>query len=412
MAETTHTLKIKTVLDTAQVKAQLAGLNASSAGTGPGVDNSIKLDNAINKLIATLNGLPSKLNAAQNSPKADSKFLNNSTIRRIISVYGVHQIGGIANQLAETGGDQQTISQTKGLVNTVQYMAGGMAFGGAPGALVGGIIGLLNASIDSWIEKLKESEQALDNWNKYVEGFSSLRKNWNNTKENDQFSTRLKGLAISENLPSLKSLKDQLQKQKDEISANLDKMTKSAGDQYGLNLIKESEEKFARIASRLSQVTSLVEQIENKKEQEQKQQERESKRFKDAISDFASDEDFADAIKNGNVQNLQDQMTAAAQAALKATTLEDFQKNVANFKRYRDAVIDSYDSQNGFLNTFKAFNEAQRAGYEHLDFEGTTTIEDIVKDNLTRTNDYLSEIKRLVNDIKNKEVTDSTAKFG
>ena len=64
-----------------------------------------------------------------------------------------------------------------------------------------------------------------------------------------------------------------------------------------------------------------------------------------------------------------------------------------------------------WMSGFSSFNQSQQAGYEGLDFEGAIDIGDIVQDEVGRANKFLGEIKRIVNDIKNKK-QDTTATFG
>ena len=64
-----------------------------------------------------------------------------------------------------------------------------------------------------------------------------------------------------------------------------------------------------------------------------------------------------------------------------------------------------------WMSGFSSFNQSQKSGYEGLDFEGAIDIGDIVQDEVGKANKFLGEIKRIVNDIKNKK-QDTTATFG
>ena len=64
MATTTHNLKIKAVLDTSEIRSQLNGIRESNA-VGSGVNSSLDLNNAINRLIQALDKLPSNITREQ-----------------------------------------------------------------------------------------------------------------------------------------------------------------------------------------------------------------------------------------------------------------------------------------------------------------------------------------------------------
>ena len=73
-------------------------------------------------------------------------------------------------------------------------------------------------------------------------------------------------------------------------------------------------------------------------------------------------------------------------------------------------ILDGYKMPE-WMSGFSSFNQSQQAGYEGLDFEGEIDIVDIVQDEVGKANKFLGEIKRIVNDIKNKK-QDTTATFG
>ena len=73
-------------------------------------------------------------------------------------------------------------------------------------------------------------------------------------------------------------------------------------------------------------------------------------------------------------------------------------------------ILDGYKMPE-WMSGFSSFNQSQQAGYEGLDFEGAIDIGDIVQDEVGKANKFLGEIKRIVNDIKNKK-QDTTATFG
>ena len=64
MATTTHNLKIKAVLDTSEIKHQLNGIRESSP-VGSGLNSSLDLNNAINRLIQALDKLPTNITREQ-----------------------------------------------------------------------------------------------------------------------------------------------------------------------------------------------------------------------------------------------------------------------------------------------------------------------------------------------------------
>ena len=73
-------------------------------------------------------------------------------------------------------------------------------------------------------------------------------------------------------------------------------------------------------------------------------------------------------------------------------------------------ILDGYKMPE-WMSGFSSFNQSQKSGYESLDFEGAIDIGDIVQDEVGQANKFLGEIKRIVNDIKNKK-QDTTATFG
>ena len=104
MATTTHNLKIKAVLDTSEIRSQLNGIRESSP-VGGGVNSSLDLNNAINRLIQALDKLPSNISREQK--QSGGTNFNARAFAAFAMGYGINRVGNSFADLLEAKGYSQ-----------------------------------------------------------------------------------------------------------------------------------------------------------------------------------------------------------------------------------------------------------------------------------------------------------------
>ena len=165
MATTTHNLKIKAVLDTSEIRSQLNGIRESSP-VGSGVNSSLDLNNAINRLIQALDKLPTNITREQKQSGVASNF-NARAFAGFAVGYGINKIGNSFSELLEAKGYSKTDVVKSALTNIGTGAVAGAAFGPA-GAALGAAFGVATAAIDSWADSVKKSQDELEKWNSII----------------------------------------------------------------------------------------------------------------------------------------------------------------------------------------------------------------------------------------------------
>ena len=165
MATTTHNLKIKAVLDTSEIRSQLNGIRESNA-VGSGVNSSLDLNNAINRLIQALDKLPTNITREQKQSGVTSNF-NARAFAGFAVGYGINKIGNSFSELLEAKGYSKTDVVKSALTNIGTGAVAGAAFGPA-GAALGAAFGVATAAIDSWADSVKKSQDELEKWNTII----------------------------------------------------------------------------------------------------------------------------------------------------------------------------------------------------------------------------------------------------
>ena len=165
MATTTHNLKIKAVLDTSEIRSQLNGIRESNA-VGSGVNSSLDLNNAINRLIQALDKLPTNITREQKQSGVASNF-NARAFAGFAVGYGINKIGNSFSELLEEKGYSNTDVIKSALTNIGTGAVAGAAFGPA-GAALGAAFGVATAAIDSWADSVKKSQDELEKWNEII----------------------------------------------------------------------------------------------------------------------------------------------------------------------------------------------------------------------------------------------------
>lgn len=164
MATTTHNLKIKAVLDTSEIRSQLNGIRESNA-VGSGVNSSLDLNNAINRLIQALDKLPSNISREQK--QSGGTNFNARAFAAFAVGYGINKIGNSFSELLEAKGYSKTDVVKSALTNIGTGAVAGAAFGPA-GAALGTAFGVAVAAIDSWADSVKKSQDELEKWNSII----------------------------------------------------------------------------------------------------------------------------------------------------------------------------------------------------------------------------------------------------
>ena len=165
MATTTHNLKIKAVLDTSEIRGKLNGIRESSP-VGGGVNSSLDLSNAINRLIQALDKLPSNISREQKQSGVTQNF-NARAFAGFAVGYGINKIGNSFSKLLEEKGYSKTDVVKSALTNIGTGAVAGAAFGPA-GAALGAAFGVATAAIDSWADSVKKSQDELEKWNSII----------------------------------------------------------------------------------------------------------------------------------------------------------------------------------------------------------------------------------------------------
>ena len=164
MATTTHNLKIKAVLDTSEIRSQLNGIRESSP-VGSGLNSSLDLNNAINRLIQALDKLPSNISREQK--QSGGTNFNARAFAGFAVGYGINKIGNSFSELLEAKGYSKTDVVKSALTNIGTGAVAGAAFGPA-GAALGAAFGVATAAIDSWADSVKKSQDELEKWNSII----------------------------------------------------------------------------------------------------------------------------------------------------------------------------------------------------------------------------------------------------
>ena len=182
-----------------------------------------------------------------------------------------------------------------------------------------------------------------------------------------------------------------------------------------LKAIQKAQEEAKK---RAEEMTSLNQTISDQIESYERGEETESVRKMIKSGDFAqitSARKEQEQTAKSNKESYRDLLEQAANASTpegKEFFLEQAESAKGAWMQAQSLadILDVYKMPE-WMSGFSSFNQSQQAGYEGLDFEGAIDIGDIVQDEVGKANKFLGEIKRIVNDIKNKK-QDTTATFG
>ena len=484
MATTTHNLKIKAVLDTSEIKSQLNGIRESSP-VGSGVNSSLALNNAINRLIQALDKLPSNISREQKQSGVTSNF-NARAFAAFAIGYGVNRVGNSFADLLEAKGYSQAKTAQSALTNIGTGAVAGAAFGPA-GAALGASVGGLTAALDYWTSKLKESSQGIEEFNRKMSAAEGIERSQDKYLDSTYTRDFVKGALEKQDIDSLNTAKGysnqkRIQAIEQMTSLNAPELLsrkKAAEDR--LNWLQKNDSSNSEIEQLQTYIASLnvqidkaqkalelaqaadqeiaayeaaIAQIEAEKqrvaEQElkdfQKAQEEAKKRAEAMTSLNQTISDQIESYERGEeTESVRKMIKSGDFAQITSARKEQEQTAKSNKESYRDLLeqaanastpegkeffLEQAESAKGawmqaqsladildgykmpeWMSGFSSFNQSQQAGYEGLDFEGAIDIGDIVQDEVGKANKFLGEIKRIVNDIKNKK-QDTTATFG
>ena len=513
MATTTHNLKIKAVLDTSEIRGKLNGIRESNA-VGSGVNSSLDLNNAINRLIQALDKLPTNITREQKQSGVASNF-NARAFAAFAVGYGINKIGNSFSELLEAKGYSKTDVVRSALTNIGTGTVAGAAFGPA-GAALGAAFGVATAAIDSWADSVKKSQDELEKWNSIIKeaqktqqkessylternsreflsqaikrgDIDSLMQARQNAYQKNLSARELMGKDLPGLLEQRKSIEDQIKElepkqtrtvysqspstpggvvmekvQDQEVIQKVLDLKKKLEDlnssienrQSVLEVAQAADKEIAEIDAAIAQIEADKKQVaeqalkaqEDELKEIQKAQEEAKKRVELMTSLNQAISDQIESYERGEeTESVKKMIKSGDFAQITSARKEQEQTAKSNKESYRDLLeqaanastpegkeffLEQAESAKGawlqaqsladildgykmpeWMSGFSSFNQSQKSGYESLDFEGAIDIGDIVQDEVGRANKFLGEIKRIVNDIKNKK-QDTTAKFG
>ena len=483
MATTTHNLKIKAALDTSEIRSQLNGIRESNA-VGSGVNSSLDLNNAINRLIQALDKLPSNISREQK--QSGGTNFNARAFAAFAMGYGINKIGNSFADLLEAKGYSQAKTAQSALTNIGTGAVAGAAFGPA-GAALGASIGGLTAALDYWTSKLKESSQGIEEFNRKMSAAEGIERSQDKYLDSTYTRDFVKGALEKQDIDSLNTAKgysnqkriqaieqmtslntpellnrkkaaedrlkwlqkndssnseiEQLQTYIASLNVQIDKAQKA------LELAQAADQEIAAYEAAIAQIEAEKQRVaEQELKDFQKAQEEAKKRAEAMTSLNQTISDQIESYERGEeTESVRKMIKSGDFAQITSARKEQEQTAKSNKESYRDLLeqaanastpegkeffLEQAESAKGawmqaqsladildgykmpeWMSGFSSFNQSQQAGYEGLDFEGAIDIGDIVQDEVGKANKFLGEIKRIVNDIKNKK-QDTTATFG
>lgn len=213
-----HTLRLKAILDTKDVKNELESLRQtqnSALGTS-GVGQSgvsanfnnlnstlAKLNTSISDLEKTIERLNTRSQKDPNHPDNPGEdWLTSGQTRRLIKTfavgYGINTLGNAVKDVYNAAGDPASKRTARG-IDTVQTVASfavsGAMVGGPIGAGVGAAVGIVVDSLKGFAEELKESQEKIKEYTAAIrEGFKFDDKVYKQMDE-ISFNDKLKKIA-------------------------------------------------------------------------------------------------------------------------------------------------------------------------------------------------------------------------
>ena len=484
MATTTHNLKIKATLDTSEIRGKLNGIRESNA-VGSGVNASLDLNNAINRLIQALDKLPTNVSREQKQSGVAQNF-NARAFAGFVVGYGINKIGNSFSELLEAKGYSKTDVVKSALTNIGTGAVAGAAFGPA-GAALGASIGGLTAALDYWTSKLKESSQGIEEFNRKMSAAEGIERSQAKYLDSTYARDFVKGALERQDIDSLNTAKgysnqkriqaieqmtslnapellsrkkaaedrlkwlqkndsgnseiEQLQTYIASLNVQIDKAQKA------LELAQAADQEIAAYEAAIAQIEAEKQRVaEQELKDFQKAQEEAKKRADAMVTLNQSINDQIESYERGEeTESVRKMIKSGDFAQITSARKEQEQTAKSNKESYRDLLeqaanastpegkeffLEQAESAKGawmqaqsladilgcyqmpeLMSGFSSFNQSQKSGYESLDFEGAIDIGDIVQDEVGKANKFLGEIKRIVNDIKNKK-QDTTATFG
>ena len=266
MATTTHNLKIKAVLDTSEIKSQLNGIRESSP-VGRGVNSSLDLNNAINRLIQALDKLPSNISREQK--QSGGTNFNGRAFAAFAMGYGINRVGNSFADLLEAKGYSQAKTVQSALTNIGTGAVAGAAFGPA-GAAFGASIGGLTSALDYWTSKLKESSRGIEDFNRKISAAEGIERSQSKYLDSTYTRDFVKGALERKDIDSLNEAKgysNQKRLQAIEQITNLNapelvNRKKVAEDR--LNYLKQNDSSNPEIEQLQTYIAGLNDKIDKK----------------------------------------------------------------------------------------------------------------------------------------------------
>ena len=178
-----------------------------------------------------------------------------------------HQGTQILGDAFELAGHDEAAYWTRSVGKVGSYaMMGSVA--GPWGVAVGGALGAIESLFDKFIEKAKEAQKELDDWNKNIERSQTFKKTYDEAKETRTLNSTISKAVKTDDVARLQAMADQIQKNIDFNSKFLEGQRSSS--EYGdtaeniMDIFNQQEKRI----SQLEHIKSLIDQINEKKKKE------------------------------------------------------------------------------------------------------------------------------------------------
>lgn len=210
-----HTLRLKALLDTSEIKNELQSLRqtqnsalgnpvAGSSGVSANFNNLnstlAKLNTSISDLQKTIERLNTRTQKDQNHPDnpGGDWFTSEQTkrlIRTFAVTYGINTLGNAVKEVYNASGDPAS-KRTARSIDTLQTVTsfglqGAMA-GGPIGAGVGAAIGIVVDQLKGFAEELKDSQEKLKSYNEVIKEARKFDEQVRDKMSDIRFNDRLK----------------------------------------------------------------------------------------------------------------------------------------------------------------------------------------------------------------------------
>lgn len=197
----------------------------------------------------------------------DSKRISNLQMLKPIAGLAFQQGTHILGDIYEQTGYKEAAYWTRSVGKVGGYAMMGSA-AGPWGVVVGGALGAIESLFDYFTEKTKEAQKELEDWNKNIERSQTFKKTYDEAKETRTFNSTISKAVKTDDVETLQTMADQIQKNIDLNSKFLEGQRKGA--EYGdtaeniMDIFNQQEKRI----SQLEHINSLIDQINEKQRKE------------------------------------------------------------------------------------------------------------------------------------------------